>query len=55
MHTVKGAYFQYLVIPQVPWPYNICVNQHQIQVLTESLCPAWGILYLLPNNELGTK
>ena len=41
-----------------PWPaayININVNTHQFQVLTEPLCRAQAISYLLPNNELGTK
>ena len=28
---------------------------HQIHVLTEPLCPAWGIFNLLRNNERRTK
>ena len=39
------------------WPaayININVNTHQIQVLTEPLCRAQAIFYLLPNNEWGT-
>ena len=29
--------------------------KHQIRGLTQPLCPAWGIFYLLPKNEWETK
>ena len=50
-HCVPNSYGR-------PWPvvYIAFVQiTHQIQVLTEPLCLAWGIFNLLPNNEWRTK
>ena len=37
------------------WPALSISHTHQIQVLTEPLCRAQAIFYVLPNNERGTK